>query len=168
MDDKRARSLSTRLIKILLSCAAVAIFVTAVAAGPKEVVRPEDLKEAPCLSATGPCVLREAPGGRVPEHLEQGRRFLREGRRVVVDGVCASACTMMIQENRVNTCVTRRAMLGYHKILNEYSDGWVGQHDHKFDQDVAEWLKEAGGTPRQPGVIYMPNEVARKIYGECK
>jgi hypothetical protein len=56
-----------------------------------------------------------SPGGAVGPFLELFDRVRQSGERVVIDGPCLSACTlvlMTIPEERI--CVTRRAVLGFH------------------------------------------------------
>src|SRR5256885_14721138 len=56
-----------------------------------------------------------SPGGQVGPFLELFERVRASGERVVIDGPCLSACTLvlgMVPNNRI--CVTRRAVLGFH------------------------------------------------------
>src|SRR5215217_8440573 len=56
-----------------------------------------------------------SPGGQVGPFLDLFDRVRQSGERVVIDGPCLSACTlvlMTIPEERI--CVTRRAVLGFH------------------------------------------------------
>ena len=55
------------------------------------------------------------PGGEVTAYLQKYRQIRDSGQRVVIDGACLSACTLLtgiIPHDRI--CVTRRAMLGFH------------------------------------------------------
>ena len=56
-----------------------------------------------------------SPGGQVGPFLDLFDRVRASGERVVIDGPCLSACTlvlMTVPEERI--CVTRRAVLGFH------------------------------------------------------
>ena len=56
-----------------------------------------------------------SPGGQVGPFLDLFERVRDSGERVVIDGPCLSACTLvlsMVPNNRI--CVTRRAVLGFH------------------------------------------------------
>src|SRR3979409_1943538 len=56
-----------------------------------------------------------SPGGQVAPFLELFERVRASGERVVIDGPCLSACTLvlsMVPDDRI--CVTRRAVLGFH------------------------------------------------------
>src|SRR6201996_5696767 len=56
-----------------------------------------------------------SPGGEVGPFLDLFERVNASGERVVIDGPCLSACTlvlMTVPSERI--CVTRRAVLGFH------------------------------------------------------
>ena len=56
-----------------------------------------------------------SPGGQVGPFIELFDRVNASGERVVIDGPCLSACTLvlsMVPNGRI--CVTRRAVLGFH------------------------------------------------------
>jgi hypothetical protein len=56
-----------------------------------------------------------SPGGAVGPFLDLFERIRDSGERVVIDGPCLSACTLVLStvpQNRI--CVTRRAVLGFH------------------------------------------------------
>src|SRR6478736_6968983 len=56
-----------------------------------------------------------SPGGQVGPFLDLFERVRASGERVVIDGPCLSACTLvlsMVPSDRI--CVTRRAILGFH------------------------------------------------------
>src|ERR1700744_3224039 len=56
-----------------------------------------------------------SPGGQVGPFLDLFERVRQSGERVVIDGPCLSACTLvlsLVPSNRI--CVTRRAVLGFH------------------------------------------------------
>ena len=56
-----------------------------------------------------------SPGGQVGPFLDLFEEVRSSGERVVIDGPCLSACTLvlsMVPNDRI--CVTRRAVLGFH------------------------------------------------------
>ena len=56
-----------------------------------------------------------SPGGQVGPFLDLFEEVNRSGERVIIDGPCLSACTLvlsMVPSERI--CVTRRAVLGFH------------------------------------------------------
>src|SRR6202045_5052252 len=56
-----------------------------------------------------------SPGGEVGPFLDLFEKVRASGERVVIDGPCLSACTLVLSvvpNDRI--CVTRRAVLGFH------------------------------------------------------
>src|SRR6201987_5510277 len=56
-----------------------------------------------------------SPGGQVGPFLDLFERVRDSGERVVIDGPCLSACTLvlsLVPQDRI--CVTRRAIFGFH------------------------------------------------------
>src|ERR1043165_925068 len=59
--------------------------------------------------------LLSSPGGEVTQYLRLFASVRATGERVVIDGPCLSACTLLLStvpNDRI--CVTRRAVLGFH------------------------------------------------------
>src|SRR5258708_36715599 len=55
------------------------------------------------------------PGGQIGPYLENLASLRSSGQRVVIDGPCLSACTMVLGViPRDHLCVTPRARLGFH------------------------------------------------------
>src|SRR5262245_6133981 len=66
----------------------------------------------------------ESPGGEVVPFLKLFAQLRASGERVVIDGPCLSACTlvlMTVPRNRI--CVTRKAVLGFHAAWSRGDDG---------------------------------------------
>lgn len=56
-----------------------------------------------------------SPGGQVGEFLDLFEAVRDSGERVIIDGPCLSACTLVLSiVPRDRICVTRRAILGFH------------------------------------------------------
>src|SRR5450759_1675793 len=56
-----------------------------------------------------------SPGGQVGPFLDLFEQVRASGERVVIDGPCLSACTLvlsMVPNDRI--CITRKAILGFH------------------------------------------------------
>jgi hypothetical protein len=75
---------------------------------------------AVCLLAAGTptfadVLIRASPGGDVARYLTLFSLVRQSGERVIIDGPCFSACTLVLSivpNNRI--CVTHRAILGFH------------------------------------------------------
>ena len=64
------------------------------------------------------------PGGQIGPYLDKYQALRRSGERVEIDGLCASACTMLlgsIPPDRI--CVTPRAVLEFHSAWNPTASG---------------------------------------------
>src|SRR5271166_1161588 len=64
-----------------------------------------------------------SPGGEASSFLSFFEMVRESGQRVVIDGPCYSACTLVLStvpRNRI--CVTRRAILGFHaaRLIDEF------------------------------------------------
>src|SRR5258708_25578379 len=77
------------------------------------------LATALCALALAPAQaevrILSSPGGQVGPFLDLFEQVRNSGERVVIDGPCLSACTLvlsMVPSDRI--CVTRRAILGFH------------------------------------------------------
>src|SRR3977135_1222163 len=69
-----------------------------------------------------------SPGGVGGPFLDLVGRVRASGERVVIDGPCLSACTLvlsMVPNNRI--CVTRRAILGFHAARSIDRGGDLGR-----------------------------------------
>src|SRR5215472_13922340 len=67
------------------------------------------------LPALAEVRILESPGGQVGPFLDLFEQVRDSGERVVIDGPCLSACTLvlsMVPSERI--CVTRRAVFGFH------------------------------------------------------
>jgi hypothetical protein len=65
------------------------------------------------------------------------------GRWVVIDGPCYSGCASFAAYGRPQVCVTRRALLGFHK--SNTGD------DQSLPRDVRAWVLAHGGFPDHDG-----------------
>lgn len=99
-------------------------------------------------------ITRDA-GGVVDEYKAKYAAIRDRGGRVIIDGTCDSACTLVlgfVPLNRV--CVTPRARLGFHMAYYEQpaSDGtkvpsYQGTADvmSYYPETVKQWLEQHGG-----------------------
>ena len=92
-------------------------------------------------------------GGRIGHYVETYSQVRQTGERVVIDGACLSACTLVLGiVPRDRICVTRRATLGFHAAWMPGPEGKpvpsaVGTQAlwELYPQHVKRWL------PGQPG-----------------
>ena len=124
--------------------------------------------------ATAEVRIRASPGGEVGPYLKLFALVRQSGERVVIDGPCFSACTLVlstIPHDRI--CVTSRAVLGFH------APRWVDRQGRvyaatKETQVVTEtypapvraWIKRQGGLSSR--LIYLRGRELAAMYPRCK
>jgi hypothetical protein len=97
------------------------------------------------------------PGGQIGPYLEHLVALRSSGEKIVIDGPCLSACTMIlgvIPRDRI--CVTSRARLGFHAAWRPdesgrpvTSRGGTQLLMEVYPQEVRSWIARRGGlTPR--------------------
>jgi hypothetical protein len=106
-------------------------------------------------------------GGLVDEYKAKYAKIRDRGERVIIDGICNSACTLVlgiVPLNRI--CVTPKASLGFHQAY--YDKAWTfgmkvmsyaGTADlvSYYPQTVKDWIDRQGGlTPEMKRVKNGP------------
>src|ERR1700760_169355 len=94
-----------------------------------------------------------SPGGQVGPFLDLFQRVRDSGERVVIDGPCLSACTLvlsMVPSSRI--CVTRRAVLGFHAARSMDRRGRMYAEPEAsslvlqaYPEGVRDWIVHHGG-----------------------
>jgi hypothetical protein len=126
------------------------------------------------LPASADVRIRSSPGGAVEAYLAAFARVRQSGQRVVIDGPCLSACTLVlstIPRNRI--CVTRRAVLGFH--APRWYDLQSGRTTRApeatravtatYPAGVRAWIKKRGGLTQK--VIYLRGKELSALYPRC-
>jgi hypothetical protein len=123
-------------------------------------------------AATATVRISDDRGGQIGEYLAKYKALRASGERVVIDGSCASACTMIlgvIPRNRI--CVTPRAVLGFHSAWNPTSGGnQVSSAGNRYlwsnyPSDVRKWISRHGGLGLQ--IIYLRGAELAAMYPTC-
>jgi hypothetical protein len=104
-------------------------------------------------------------GGDVDVYKEKYAKIRDRGERVVIDGICNSACTLVlgiVPLNRI--CVTPKASLGFHQAYTEMLGfkmmSYAGTADllTYYPQSAKDWIKRNGGlTPQMKRVKNGPD-----------
>src|SRR6266403_5108737 len=94
-----------------------------------------------------------SPGGQVGPFLDLFEQVRQSGERVVIDGPCLSACTLvlsMVPSERI--CVTRRAVLGFHAARSIDRRGRMYAEPEAselvleaYPAPVRSWIERRGG-----------------------
>jgi hypothetical protein len=118
-------------------------------------------------------VVKNDDGGFMHVYARRYRQISRTYKRVVIDGDCASACTLVlayVPAERI--CVTRRARLGFHAPLEESDDGeWVHTAEatrhmtRMYPKTIQQWLAKNGGL--KPDMVYLRGAELQKFLKRC-
>ena len=128
------------------------------------------------LTATGASAtmrISDDVGGRIGAYVDQYSAVRNSGERVVIDGACLSACTLVlgiVPRNRI--CVTRRATLGFHAAWMPGANGKpvpssVGTQAlwDMYPQHVRQWINSRGGL--SPKMMFLRGRELMSMYPEC-
>jgi len=129
---------------------------------------------AAILPARAEIRILASPGGQVGPFLELFDRVRQSGERVVIDGPCLSACTlvlMMVPEERI--CVTRRAVLGFHAARSidrrgrMYAEPEASRDvEAAYPAPVREWIVRRGGLTSR--LLLLRGRELAAIYPRCR
>jgi hypothetical protein len=112
-----------------------------------------------CSPAAADYRITRDHGGLVDQYKAKYALIRDRGERVIIDGICNSACTLVlgiVPLNRI--CVTPRASLGFHLAYYDksYTGGikitsYAGTADlvSYYPQPVKEWIRQNGGLTNE-------------------
>jgi hypothetical protein len=115
------------------------------------------------------------PGGEVSSYVLKFKEVRATGERLIIDGPCLSACTLLtgiVPRNRV--CVTKRAVLGFHaaSYYDDVSRSLVPTRAgtklvmRLYPHEVRSWIDRDGG-PR-PQLMTMRGRDLAALYPRCQ
>jgi len=112
-------------------------------------------------------------GGEVTQYLRLFAAVRATGERVVIDGPCLSACTLLlstIPNSRI--CVTRRAVLGFHaaRAVDRQGRVYAAPEATKvvaatYPAPVRAWISRHGGLSSR--LILLRGRELAAIYPRC-
>ena len=115
-----------------------------------------------------------SPGGQVGPFLELFDRVRESGERVVIDGPCLSACTLVLStvpSERI--CVTRRAVLGFHAARSMDQRGRMYAEPEAsqavleaYPAPVRDWIRRRGGLTSR--LLLLRGRDLAAIYPRCR
>src|SRR5215469_16935498 len=114
------------------------------------------------------------PGGEVTAYVEKFYQLRDAGERVVIDGPCLSACTLLtgiIPRNHI--CVTSRAVLGFHaaSYYDDASQSLVPTREGSrevmrlYPASIKAWIGRHGGLT--PSLKMMRGHDLAALYRTC-
>jgi hypothetical protein len=112
-------------------------------------------------------------GGQIGAYLARHQAMRQSGERVVIDGPCLSACTMVlgaIPRNRI--CVTSRALLGFHAAYDldqsgsqVTSRGGTSLLMNNYPRPIRGWIARRGGL--SPEMKFLGGRELSSMYVSC-
>jgi hypothetical protein len=113
-------------------------------------------------------------GGEVGSYLRLFAAVRQSGERVVIDGPCLSACTLVLSTiPRDRICVTPRAVLGFHaaRWIDRRGRLYAAPDETRaitatYPAAVRAWIKRKGGLTQKP--IFLRGRQLAALYRRCQ
>ncbi|MGY4499140.1 hypothetical protein ACVWYH_003071 [Bradyrhizobium sp. GM24.11] len=120
-----------------------------------------------CMGASHAVVrIADDRGGRIGTYVDRYQDLRQSGDTVIIDGLCASACTIVlgaIPHNRI--CVTSSATLGFHAAWDFGANGRAvtnAEATHMlyamYPSQVKRWINQRGGLT--PHMLFLRGQAA--------
>jgi hypothetical protein len=123
--------------------------------------------------ATAGLRISEDRGGQIGPYLARYQALKQSGERIEIDGLCASACTMLlgiIPPNRI--CVTSRAELQFHTAYDPTPSGGqtVNAEGNQilwahYPGNIRRWVSRHGGLHEQ--ILSLRGPELSAMYPSC-
>jgi hypothetical protein len=118
--------------------------------------------------------IRSSPGGEVRQYLTLFALVRASGERVVIDGPCLSACTLVLSTiPRGRICVTRRAILGFHaaRWVDQYGQQYEASEETRllaatYPDPIRAWIARHGGLTGN--LILLRGRQLAALYPTCR
>jgi hypothetical protein len=117
--------------------------------------------------------IRSSPGGQIGEFLEMFTAVRESGERVIIDGPCLSACTLVlgvVPKDRI--CVTPRAVLGFHAAWMPTARGRTVPQPVAtrlmmdiYPSEVRGWINRRGGLNSH--LMLLRGRELAALYSQC-
>jgi hypothetical protein len=129
------------------------------------------------LGCTAPALadirILSSGGGSVGEYLNFFAKVRQSGERVIIDGPCLSACTLVLSAvPRKRICVTSRATLGFHApyLVDERGRKHRSREITRtmqaaYPANVRAWIKRKGGLTQK--TILLRGRELGALYPRC-
>jgi hypothetical protein len=107
-----------------------------------------------------PVLIRRDIGGDISVYQSRIKQWIKERRRIIIDGPCASACTIYLASPHL--CITRRAQFWFHAGYVEFNAGynfkipsrhWSNEMLRHYPKPVLNYINRHGGLREMAYVI---------------
>ena len=115
-----------------------------------------------------------SPGGDAMAYLKFFSLLNQSGERIVIDGPCLSACTLLLTEiPRSRVCVTSRAILGFHaaQLVDDHGRKYRAPNathlvEGAYPSAVRSWIERHGGLTSK--LILLRGRELAALYPQCR
>jgi len=112
-------------------------------------------------------------GGKIGTYIDRYQGLRSSGETVIIDGLCASACTMVLGAvPRERICVTSQAVLGFHAAWDSGADGRAVTNPGAtrmlysiYPSSVRRWIAARGGL--KPQMIFLRGKELMSMFRPC-
>ena len=112
-------------------------------------------------------------GGRIGTYITKFQRLRSSGQSVIIDGLCASACTMILGAlPRDKICVTPQATLAFHAAYDFGVNGRAITDSEAtmmlysmYPAKVRRWIAARGGLT--PHMLFLRGKQLQAMYQQC-
>lgn len=124
-------------------------------------------------SASATVRLSDDTGGQIGTYMQKFAALRRSGEKVMIDGPCVSACTMVLGlVPRGRLCVTPQAQLGFHAAWDRDRNGTQVTSRpgtqllmNVYPAPVRQWINKRGGLT--PQMIYLSGSELLTMVPAC-
>jgi hypothetical protein len=124
-------------------------------------------------SANATVWIQSDSGGRIEDYLSRYRSVLASNERVVIDGSCLSACTLVLGVlPRGRICATDRAAFGFHAAWEPDEHGrrvnspkWTRVVLAHLPSSIRHWISSRGGL--RPEILYLRGRELANFVPSC-
>jgi hypothetical protein len=117
--------------------------------------------------------IAEDRGGKIGTYIDRYQGLRSSGETVIIDGLCASACTMVLGAvPRARICVTSQAVLGFHAAWDSGANGREVTNPGAtqmlyslYPSSVRRWIAARGGL--KPQMIFLRGKELMSMYRPC-
>jgi hypothetical protein len=115
-----------------------------------------------------------SPGGQIGPYLKLFDAVRASGQRVIIDGPCLSACTLVLSTlPRSRICITPRAVLGFHAASSRDKRGRMVREPEAtaivlatYPGPVRTWIVRHGGLTSR--VLLLRGRELASMYAACR
>jgi len=129
-----------------------------------------------CLISASPALaerISNDSGGLIDTYVQKFSRVRDSGERIVVDGQCLSACTLVLaMVPRERICVTPNAVFGFHSAWSYNAQGGEALNQqatqsmwNMYPERIRAWIRTNGGLHQN--LIYLRGRQLAALYPAC-